>query len=238
MTDFSRTLVISDGDLAGILACSAASDAALHAEADAGKRRAIRPVLWIPAFRGPTAEARRWSARRQGELFEMQIVEAPATDEALQAPGSRSKAGGGAGGEWPTHTRDVVLASIAAIELGCSTVLWPTHSVHSQSPDLDAVSRAVDRALLISRLISLDAELHGQPRFRIDAPYADLSDRQLADLVIDMDLPVQMCWWWHAERASQQEEFRAQHERWTTVLREVGWRAGPSVDAPQASPSR
>ncbi|MCK6476952.1 MAG: hypothetical protein L6Q35_08990 [Phycisphaerales bacterium] len=228
-----RVLVIGDGDIGAIVASAAAADGALMAEPDAAKRRAIRPVLWTPVFRGETAKARRWASRRQAELFEMELVE-PAADEAASAPE----------GEWPRDTGELVQASIAAVKLGCSTVVWPTHSVHAESPDLDDVSRAVDRALLVARLISLDADHHGCPSFRIETPLVDLSDRMLADLVLDMDLPVRLCWWWHAEMSSGGSgEFLRQHDRWTGVLEAVGWRTeargerlepGPRHAAPDA----
>lgn len=228
-----RVLVIGDGDIGAIVASAAAADGALMAEPDAAKRRAIRPVLWTPVFRGETARARRWASRRQAELFEMELVE-PAADEAASAPE----------GEWPRDTGELVQASITAVKLGCSTVVWPTHSVHAESPDLDDVSRAVDRALLVARLISLDADHHGCPSFRIETPLVDLSDRMLADLVLDMDLPVRLCWWWHAEMSSGGSgEFLRQHDRWTGVLEAVGWRTeargerlepGPRHAAPDA----
>lgn len=242
MSDHSRMLVVGDGDVASILACAAASDAALIAEPDAEKRRGIRPVLWTPAFSGPTGSARQWAIRRQAELFEMELVESPGISAGAASPRIAAKdlasdIAADPSGEWPAHSRDLIAASIAGIARGCAVVVWPMHSTHTEGPDLDEVSRAVDRALLVSRLIALDADAHGNPSFRVDVPYVDFSDRQLADLVIDMDLPVRLCWWWHAEMASGVDGlFRAQHARWTTVLREVGWRID-LADARSASRS-
>ena len=233
MSELSRTLVIGDGDLSTIIAAAAAADAALLAEPDPERRRALRPVMYVPPLFGVSAAARKWALRRQAELFEMELVEASAD--------SREKPQGGTGqGEWPRDTLNLVQASVAAIERGCTQVVWPTHTVHAQSPDLDDVARAVDRALLVARLISLDGDHHGQPGFRIETPLVDLSDRQLADLVIDMDLPVRLCWWWHAEMSQGgAAEFRTHHDRWTAVLREVGWREsseprGHTVEKPAA----
>lgn len=224
MTAPRRTLVIGDGGISSILACSAAADAALLAEPDPARRRQIRPVLWVGALQGPTATARRWVSRRQAELFDLELVEEPEG-----APSSLAATV--VGGEWPGDTLNLVKASVAAIERGCSSVVWPTHSSHAQAPELDEVSRAVDRALLVGRLIALDADQHGCPGFHIETPTVDLSDRQIADLVLDMDLPVRLCWWWHAEMGRDGvAEFRREHERWVTVLREVGWRG--AGDAP------
>lgn len=235
MSEFSRTLVIGDGDLATIVAASAAADAALLAEPDPARRRELRPVLFVPPLAGATAKARSWAIRRQAELFEMELIESGSSDAASAPQGFAATEGG----EWPSDTRNLVLAGICAIEHACPIVVWPTHSVHAESPDLDDVSRAVDRALLVSRLISLDADHHGQPGFRVETPFVDFSDRQLADLVIDMDLPVRLCWWWHAEMASGgSAEFRHQHDRWTTVLREVGWRAAETRPAERTPQTR
>ncbi len=248
MTDFTRTLVVGDGDLASILGCAAASDAALLAQPDPAKRREIRPILWAPPFEGPTAPARQWATRRQAELFEMELVESPPTGRPSESRAQAASIAAHLGAqiadlpseavasEWPSHSRDLLHASMTAIARRCSTVLWPIHSTRSEGPDIDQVARAIDRAMLISRLIALDADLHGNPAFRIDAPYIDFSDRQLADLVIDMDLPVRLCWWWHAEMArGSSTEFRAQHDRWTPVLREVGWRIDSQASRERAA---
>lgn len=211
--------MVGDGGLSSILACSAAADAALLAEPDPEKRRQIRPVLWVSPVPGPTATARRWVSRRQAELFDFELVEEP--EPAQPAPGASTHA------EWPWDTLNLVKASVAAVGRGCGSVVWPVHSSQPQSPDLDEVSRAVDRALLVGRLIALDADLHHGPGFHIETPMVDLSDRQIADLVLDMDLPVGLCWWWHAEMGRDgTAEFRREHERWVTVLRDVGWRGG------------
>lgn len=234
MTEFNRTLVVGDGGLASILACAAAADAALLAEPDAGQRQAIRPILWAPAWAGHAAPARRWAVRRQAEFFEMELVEAP--EQAIPSGDAEPQARGDHR-DWSADSRLLVSASRTGIDRGCTRVVWPFHSSDAQCPDIDEVSRAVDRALLVSRLVRLDAHLHGIDSFRIDIPMVDFSDRQIADLVIDMDLPVRLCWWWHAEMARPGvPDFRREHERWIPILRSVGW--NESVGAPAPTQSR
>jgi hypothetical protein len=70
----------------------------------------------------------------------------------------------------------------------------------------------------------------GVEPFRIQVPYADLTDRQLADLVLDMDLPIWTCWWWGLARGPRNvggaEVARAEYEKWDELLKEAGWREG------------
>ncbi|HRJ50046.1 MAG: hypothetical protein KF787_11525 [Phycisphaeraceae bacterium] len=233
MTEFNRTLVVGDGGLASILACAAAADASLLAEPDAGQRQAIRPILWVPAWAGHTAPARRWAVQRQAEFFEMELVEAP--EKAIPS-GDVDPSAQEVRHDWSADSRMLVSASWAGIERGCTRLVWPFHSSHAQCPDIDEVSRAVDRALLVSRLVRLDAHHHGIDSFRIDVPMVDFSDRQIADLVIDMDLPVRLCWWWRAEMARPgTPDFRREHERWTPILKGVGWNEGVGAPAPAQS---
>jgi hypothetical protein len=63
---------------------------------------------------------------------------------------------------------------------------------------------------------------------RVEAPYADFSDRQLAELVIELDLPVWTCWWWGATNDDQPAWSDRQH--WTSLLRELGWLGKPQSE--------
>jgi hypothetical protein len=88
----------------------------------------------------------------------------------------------------------------------------------------------VERALHISRLVAVE-----HPGFELAAPYADLSDRQLADLILDMDLPVWTCWWYAPEgNEPAAAAAEAQRTHWTAMLSAAGWRGplpGPSARA-------
>jgi hypothetical protein len=134
-------------------------------------------------------------------------------------PWEEAAAGGGGGGV----SQGLLAAAYVAAAHRCDRVVWPVQSPAPVSGeddvDLDRIAADVDRALLVSRLVALDADEHGRPGLRIETPYVDLSDRQLAELAFDMDVPVHLCWWWEGESGA------AERERWLGTLRAVGWRA-------------
>jgi hypothetical protein len=68
--------------------------------------------------------------------------------------------------------------------------------------------------------VALDAREHGVPSIRVETPYADFTDRQIADLVLDMELDVEACWFWRVEGDAEAERER---RRWESALGAVGW---------------
>ncbi len=108
-------------------------------------------------------------------------------------------------------------AALAAAE-GLDYVLWPVHA--GQDLELARVAEAVDRAALVTRLASLDAAAAGLRPVDMRAPYADFTDAQIADLALDMDLPLRTCWWWEG----RDEEARRERQRWGRALATAGWR--------------
>ena len=51
----------------------------------------------------------------------------------------------------------------------------------------------------------------------------------MAELALDLGVPVNLCGWWHAELregkpAPAAAIFKREHERWTSVLSQCGWR--------------
>jgi hypothetical protein len=118
----------------------------------------------------------------------------------------------------------LVRAGFAAAELGAGSVLWPGSA--GAELELDSVGRTVDRALLVSRLLRLELGEERAPEVR--APYADFNDAQVADLILDMDLPIWTCWWWIGEEPAA----RGERERWTKALKQAGWSGalpGPEI---------
>jgi len=84
----------------------------------------------------------------------------------------------------------------------------------------------MNQALLVSQLVSLADANPGSPVVRVRTPYADLTDRQIADLVLDMDLPVWTCWWMDESQLGEGEsrdEAKAEREKWTGLLKAAGW---------------
>jgi hypothetical protein len=98
-------------------------------------------------------------------------------------------------------------ACAEVMKLGISRLVWPIHSGAASEADLrtDVLADACDRSLLAGQLASLDAPRTGPGSrgVRIETPYADLTDRQMAEIVIDLGAPVAACWWCEtsAERA-------------------------------------
>jgi hypothetical protein len=121
-------------------------------------------------------------------------------------------------------------AALLLREAGGGEVMWPISGLETpdREPDTNAIALAINQSALITQLVNLDTPPTDHAIVR--APYADLSDRQLADLVLDMDLPIWMCWWMAAaaNSSSMQEhatldQARNEHARWARLLKEAGW---------------
>jgi hypothetical protein len=106
-------------------------------------------------------------------------------------------------------------------------------------PGVDALARELDRALLVSRLVTLDASEHGVSVFEISTPLMDLSDVQVAEMALDLDVPIWRAWWWDAAKggrgrdASLVSRAESCRQRWTNALEALGWSA--SVEAAAAN---
>lgn len=206
-------LIVADGDLPSLLACAAAARDVSAAGASPGS------VAWIPLPGGHTGTGRAEAAHRQAELYGLEV----AADD-------------------PPHRFEPVLegwdatvlllrACQAASVRGIRSVNWPVHA--GPELDLDRVSRAVERCLLVTRLAGIDPAGSGAP-IEVRAPYADFTDDQVADLVLDMDLPVRTCWWWEPRTPAA----RAARERWGAALARAGWMdlpASPTGGLPDAA---
>ena len=92
----------------------------------------------------------------------------------------------------------------------------------ADSLDLDRIAQAADRALLAGRLAGLDATLHASPGVQVETPLLDLTDGQLADLAMDMDVPLETCWWWGGDTGHDAQAHQAR-ARWRSSLAAVGY---------------
>lgn len=187
------------------------------------------PVVWTPLFLGPTGAARMAAVERM--CGEMGLPLVRGTTEIDGSPESLADGGSEDMRLGEDTSRALIAAAFEAARLACETVLWPIQFSLGAEGALDLVSRAIDRALLVSRLVSIDAGLVAGSAVRIEPAYADFCDAQVADLVMDMDAPIELCWWWHAELSGGQPEhtaiFRAERQRWLKCLEPAGWtRAG------------
>jgi len=95
-------------------------------------------------------------------------------------------------------------------------------------PDLDTIATTTDRALLVSRLASLDLwddPASQVPEVRVETPLIDLSDEQIADFAADLGVPWNTLWWRDASGACA----RANRERWSPVCEPLGLVSHTSV---------
>lgn len=220
-----RLLVIADGDLPGLLACAAAGDRAARTP------RGPHLVWPDPAPLDAATPFRRRAAERQAELYGLEAIPRQSMPAALPVPEPSG----------PRETRLLLDAAAEGASRGVDAVVWPITA--GPDLDLDRTARALDRALLVEQLVALDGAA-----VRLSAPYADFTDRQIADLAIDMDLPVWTCWWWELaspDRPPAEGEPRppaaaveaavAAYARWVHLLRAAGWSPGP---VPSAHPAR
>lgn len=234
----TRTLVIADGGVTSALACVAAVEAALSRVGASAGRRSVDgapavsdhaddglPVVWTPVFHGPTGAARLAAVERTCGLLGLPLVRG--TTEMDGSPENRADEGASDAVAGEDTSRALVAAGFEASRLACDVVLWPIQFSLGAELALDLASRAIDRALLASRLVSIDVGAGNGTPITINPAYADFSDAQVADLVMDMDAPIELCWWWHAELAGGPPEhsalFRAERKRWLKVLEPAGW---------------
>lgn len=194
VTPTGPTLVISDGDLPSLLAC-----AAVH-ESGRAQTGPTSSAIWV-SVPGDSAQAA--AARRQAELYGFCVLELTA---------SSSDALGGVEALSSTLLRAAALASAE----GLRCVIWPRNA--GERLELPAARHAIERAELVSRLASLEAEVLGRPAIEVRALYADLTDTQIADLALDMDLPIQTCWWWDGSAP----DAPTCRQRWGTALSAAG----------------
>jgi len=209
-----NTVVMLDGDLPSMIAVTAVrEEMELHRRnqsgAASGTRIGVCAVPWVGS--GPRVHA---AVQRLADVEGWPVVRAsmPELGDSI-APGVRESIG------------LMVCAHAAAVE-GFSRVVWPATAGLGEGLDLDRLAAIVDRAMLCGRVVAIDANGHGQPAIHIEAPYADLTDRQIADLALDLSVPLEGCWWWGGQDAAT-ELARA---RWMPRLVEMGYVADRGRD--------
>ncbi|HZW08487.1 MAG TPA: hypothetical protein VFF69_01160 [Phycisphaerales bacterium] len=216
----TKALVISDGGLPALLAL------AIEAERSIGAGGVAPAVMPWPT-RSHLLRPQLAAAANAARYFDAAAVEPP-----LAPPGGRTAPDPGM-----AESLCLLAALHAARSAGCARVVWPVHHHHddvSIAADLDRIEADIDRAQLIGRLALLDGP--GARPVKFETPLVDLTDTQLADLVVDLAVPVQLCWWWgpggeHAADAPAAEERAA----WLPPLAHAGWiEAAPVPQVPQA----
>jgi hypothetical protein len=196
-----RTLVLHDGSPAALLACAITREALSLSP----NPKASRDLAAI-AHNAPRPRVN--AIARQCELFGVTLLE----HEPLPLPASLAP--------FDRETHELLHAVRFAAHQGCDRVLWPVSGAQGDHLDLDRIAAIVDRCVLIGRLVALDAREHKTPSIRIEAPYADYTDRQVADLIADMELPLETCWWWSIAGDGEAER---EKRRWLSAMGAVGW---------------
>jgi len=202
-----RTLVLSDGSLPGLLACAAAREGATVASAEGSSGEIATPAVFAFAAGSAPTASQRGAVMRHAEAYSLEVIGESA------APGMDAAAG-------EAETLGLMAAAHAGVRRGCLGVTWPATGAAGDSLDLDRIAAITDRAFLVGRLVAMDAAAAGAAGLRLETPYADLTDRQVAELAMDMDVPVAACWWWGNDRAGAEER-----ARWMRALEAVGWTA-------------
>lgn len=200
-------LVIVDGDLPSIVAAASAREAALGKAGGAVGGLVAGPVLW-PGV-DSRDQAKLDSIGKLGAILGLRVAH------------RRSQSAGPAGVD---ATRMLIDACTDAAAEGRTEVVWPAQFA-SKGPDaidLDLVSRAVDRALLVTRLMAVDAATVGVPSLHVETPYVDLPDRQIADLAMDLSAPISTAWWWN-------KALDPARTRWMAALAAAGYRTESAV---------
>jgi hypothetical protein len=188
-------MVLSDGDLPALTACAAAAEAAIGIAAAND-----RPVVVPFPSTVSSNPARMGAVARQAEALLLNVLPAPATIRQS------------ADGESESH--DLISSAYAAARMGIGIIWWP------ECPgNLERMGEVAERALLAGRIVAIDSETHGLTDVRIETPYLDLNDEQLAELALDLAVPLETAWWWNAA----EEEAVHSRARWIQALARVGW---------------
>ncbi len=163
-----NVLVIHDGSPEALVSCLICPDPG-------------QVVAWFHPFVSSARNSRMNAAKRQVDLLGL--------DSLITPGGNETAAGERQGGQY-LETLMLIQAVSAATARGCGKVIWPIRN----GEDLDLASDAADRALLISRLITIDSPMGASP-VRIETPLLDLSLEQMLELAGDLDAPLEASWW-------------------------------------------
>lgn len=198
-----KTLILSDAGPASLLACACVRESIALGQAGKGLREAPTEAAVLPF---PPVEPHLQAIGKQCEFFAFPLLTPTASaDAAATSPEAES--------------HHLLSATHLAARQGFSSVLWPASGAAGDSLDLDRIAQIADRAVLIARLVAIDAASHGVPSIGIETPYADLTDRQIADLIADMDLPMELCWWWGVEAMDALAD--RESRRWKSAMSAV-----------------
>lgn len=200
-----HAVVLSDGGLPSLVCMALAREKAVSE--CIGSDRVLYPVaLAFPP--------ELWSDR-----IRMDVIAAQCESLNL-ALGTRQTLANSSSGasEYEIEAGSLLAASFAAARSGVSLVIWPATAGVGSTVDVRRASAIQDLAILVSRIVSMDHPDHGHPGFTIETPLADCSDDRVADLAVDLAVPVKTCWWNRPQALLSAGE----SDRWERALRAVG----------------
>lgn len=183
-----RCLILSDSGVVSLLACAMASEQQAIDGAE--------PGLIVPAWWWGNAEdfdliisALEPGVRSQGEHCSIPVE----TRCAIYPADTASVGVHDSVGE--SQTRLLLDAAHLAMRSGFRRIVWPIRIPEDHPDRIRAIADALDRAMLVSRLATIDAAPYDTPEVVIETPFIDLSDQQVEELSEDMAIPVETCWW-------------------------------------------
>lgn len=207
------TVVLLDGDLPSVVALNAIrEEMEVHrreagATAQATGRVAVCAIPW----NGPLGAVFYSAIHRLADVDGLPKIEVSMPDFGSSAtPGMQESAG-------------LLMCAYAAAAAGYSRVVWPCTAGAGEGVDIDRAAAIMDRAVLCGRLVAIDAASHGRPGIHIETPYADLSDRQIADLALDLAVPLEGCWWWPDRETATDSGAELARARWMPRLMDMGY---------------
>ncbi len=182
-----QCLILTDADIESLIATAMASEQQSINSLDPS---ILAPAWWAKNSDEldlvlPVLES---AARSQAEIYALHVL----PDHAFYPPDSNESA------QITTsvqQSRILLDAAYLAMQLGLKRVVWPIRIPESHPNRIAAIGEAIDRAMLISRLVSIDANTETAPELLIETPFVDLSDDQIADLAQDIAIPIDTCWW-------------------------------------------
>lgn len=185
-------LIIGDGSLGSLVLCAMAGEVSRLRSSD--QRSMLYPASWA---RGRDHEDILPSVDRamqtHATLYNLDLV----TDRAGY-PSADDDAGMETETGVGTHeTRLLLDACSIAMSRGIRRVVWGVQidEEGEGTSRLDRIARVLDRAILVGRLATLDAPSSGAVEVVVETPLADLTDRQVVDLALDLSVAHDTCWW-------------------------------------------
>ncbi len=214
------TVVLMNADLPSVVAISAVREeiAVFGRQVEESGRRGTPPtharvaVMEFLSGRGEGGVAVHAAVRRIAEVHGVPFMELKQADSGSVDRGEESESMG------------LIAAAYAAAYAGYPRIVWPASAGIGGEVDIGRAAAILDRSTLCGRVVAIDSAAHGCPGIHIETPYADLSDTQIADLALDLAVPLEACWWWD-EGGEPNAAAGLARERWMPRLVEMGYRA-------------